>query len=447
MMAPSAPKTILQACHFQDATFSIKKELRNHIEKTHPECKQCENRFENSDALHAHQKSTGHCYCQECDQVFGSFRRHLMHFREVAHDSQYQCCDCKQDFVDQRSLTTHCCVCDRVFRTKTGLDAHISASKLHKTRAQLFRFHEGPDYRNRCPVCKQGFATQELLSKHEKSNHKPHRVLPCPTNSKCGKKFATPSALFNHLESGHCKSRMNQQKLNELVVLHDHNNYITSKDAKSLLNHQYLTRESTPTEITSSQIGMAFQKHLDKLDLESNGMDENGVEMLQKPNSSTPTEDYVLVESVPGAPQTGDNASEWSMVSSPHTRPVDSSMSMNLDAFSSKVQSRPGKSCCYICFKVFHSPGALEMHLNSPVHAPTIFHCPLAFTPSIDVSGTHNARKKEKWFNTLSGLTRHMEAGACRGGIATFKNVISFVEEQLSELGLHGVELLMGQKI
>lgn len=49
--------------------------------------------------------------------------------------------------------------------------------------------------------------------------------------------------------------------------------------------------------------------------------------------------------------------------------------------------------------------------------------------------------KEEKRFSTLSGLTRHLEPGACQGGLATFKKAIKHVKKQLEVLGFARVKL------
>ena len=47
-----------------------------------------------------------------------------------------------------------------------------------------------------------------------------------------------------------------------------------------------------------------------------------------------------------------------------------------------------------------------------------------------------------KYFSTLSGLTQHLESGACEGGKATFLKAVVYVEERLNQLGLGDLRLL-----
>ncbi|KAF8252517.1 hypothetical protein K440DRAFT_631171 [Wilcoxina mikolae CBS 423.85] len=68
------------------------------------------------------------------------------------------------------------------------------------------------------------------------------------------------------------------------------------------------------------------------------------------------------------------------------------------------------RNVCYICDKVFTSPGELRGHIEGLAHAPRIYKCP----------------QKKKEFKSLSGLVMHLEtrAGRRRGG----RKVLEFVE-------------------
>jgi hypothetical protein len=88
---------------------------------------------------------------------------------------------------------------------------------------------------HKCEQCDKEFPSKNSLNNHISSKHKLPRHISCPLGGKCIKKFATPSALLNHLESGCCRSGMTRTKMTELVFAHDPNRYITSIDAASML--------------------------------------------------------------------------------------------------------------------------------------------------------------------------------------------------------------------
>lgn len=94
---------------------------------------------------------------------------------------------------------------------------------------------------------------------------------------------------------------------------------------------------------------------------------------------------------------------------------------------------------CPLCpdeSKVFGSLPALEAHVTSPAHAPKIFHRPIALL------GPMSKGTALRCFTTLSGLTQHLENGACGDGAATLKQAMDFVQEKLDQLGFGGVGLV-----
>lgn len=60
--------------------------------------------------------------------------------------------------------------------------------------------------------------------------------------------------------------------------------------------------------------------------------------------------------------------------------------------------------------------------MDSPVHLPSIFHCPTTLT------GLSKPDDKIFTFKTLSGLIQHMEASVCNGGEEGLKAVADVVE-------------------
>lgn len=84
------------------------------------------------------------------------------------------------------------------------------------------------------------------------------------------------------------------------------------------------------------------------------------------------------------------------------------------------------------------------MHLVSAKHALKVFHCPenLFTSPSAASKKKNSAATLSKQFSTLSGLTQHLESGACKGGKAGLKAAIKLLEERLTEIGFQHQGLL-----
>lgn len=105
----------------------------------------------------------------------------------------------------------------------------------------------------------------------------------------------------------------------------------------------------------------------------------------------------------------------------------------------SSIEYRP--RTCPLCpgRMAFRSAAAFQAHVNSAAHAPRVFHCPLPLAKEL-TPGAKPVRIKS--FSTLSGLAQHLEAGACYGGLFSFRRAIKYVESQLALLGLGHVKLL-----
>ncbi|KAL9036323.1 MAG: hypothetical protein Q9214_006189, partial [Letrouitia sp. 1 TL-2023] len=373
------------------------KRLKRHRKTQHPKCPVCRQRFESRCILHMHQKAAVHCYCQLCNSIFAKMAQHLKHVRKVSHKENFHCCDCKREYVDQVSLTKHCCVCDRVFRTPDGLRTHLS-SKTHATLAKESSFQSNPQLRHKCVQCDKAFETWKALNSHTKSSHKPRRTIPCPIGTKCQKKFATPSALIDHLESGGCRAGMTRQKLNQLIILHDKDHHITDADATSRI---FIMETEAASRI--SQEGAAIHTVQTPPSPASNSSDESVSHFphFSHPSSPSISDSYSDLGGVLLFPSTVANPSEWSLLSSPRIESIadDSLTEPNLAAPLSITPSNleKGGLFCPLCpsnrQRSFGSMLAFEQHLGSAAHAPKIFHCPMAF--SVNVPEAWGKRKEK----------------------------------------------------
>lgn len=105
---------------------------------------------------------------------------------------------------------------------------------------------------------------------------------------------------------------------------------------------------------------------------------------------------------------------------------------------SSILQASRSPLACPFCpyRKPFQSERALQSHMSSVAHAPKIFHCPT------NVLGLAKNQTATRQFTTLSGLTQHLESGACGDGRATLELAMDLIQGKLDEMGLGGVQLL-----
>ena len=83
---------------------------------------------------------------------------------------------------------------------------------------------------------------------------------------------------------------------------------------------------------------------------------------------------------------------------------------------------------------------ALGDHLASAAHAPKIFHCPVGLMSAMKKGKKKTLLNKE--FSTLSGLTQHVESGACSGGKQVLEEAMKIVSGKLKEMGFKEIKLL-----
>lgn len=119
------------------------------------------------------------------------------------------------------------------------------------------------------------------------------------------------------------------------------------------------------------------------------------------------------------------SAIEWSFVDKNLATPSSTSAKSSSGETVTQTNSEGGFSCT-TCNKKFQTQRQLRDHLNSPVHAAKVFHCPT------DLGGQPHARGEKK-FKVLSGMAQHIEVGACAGGMETLKRVVGIVEEMVKQ--------------
>lgn len=373
----------LYCCEPCKRTFGSQESLDQHNAAVHKiRCETCEQDFNLVESLQDHQRATNHCFCQACDRYFVSPEALTQHTQSSVHVSQYRCCDCEHDFADQQALKWH---------------LELGVHEVSHT----------------CGKCSRTFKDQKALDQHLASLiHNPLSNIKCIASSKCKSRFLSPSALLHHLESGGCCSGMTRKKLNRMVQKNDGDRLISSGIEENDLSD--LCRRLDSVSISSRPMATPLSS-----------------------GSSTPiltpmTDETSGVSLGPFLQRTPSELS--SVFFNPQSYPDLTSSKFPPDAKGLMCPLCPGKN------KTFATTTALQAHLVSPAHAPKAFHCPSNILTL--GKGVGNSEVSPKLFSTLSGLTQHIESGACYGGKATFQKAIELVEERLKQMGFDQVRLL-----
>ncbi|KAL7804228.1 hypothetical protein V8C43DRAFT_267241 [Trichoderma afarasin] len=347
-------------------------------------CNDCSAVFESRAASNQHVQATGHATefrCRDCNKGFKSEKSLLDHLGATGHATEFRCCDCNKGFKSEKSLLDH-----------LGAKDHGTPVAKPQTRKEAKEDRE-------CKECNRTFKNFKALQQHLDSViHRPISNLTCMAGKICGVEcnahFRSPSALVAHMENGTCRSGMNRQKLNRLVLMQDSEHLITSSDGSfeslgwaSLENEPDLSSSGIMTPSTDSGEGVMLTPSSSQMDLMSlAGRDFTGFDLSDTDSDCTEL-------------------------------PAD------------------GIYLCPLCpnsLRRFNGRKALEQHMQSPAHMSKIFHC-----PSILFQGNSGKSKPSmKKFSTISGLVAHIESGACRGGNAGLRTVMQYMEERLEDMGM-----------
>ncbi|KAL6721528.1 hypothetical protein ACLMJK_000632 [Lecanora helva] len=394
----------LKASHLRDAPYKswMPFDVYNHWT-----CWTCKSAFYSLEDLQGHKRFEGHCYCNNCQMYFDdppSLKAH----NDKSHPLHFHCCDCLRDFVNEYALNQHlqhkvheqfqCQVCQQILGGMEAFDRHIV--KAHGAIANQKRKFYPPEL-NSCYICQRSFKNKMALEQHLKSVvHHPLSNLKCIVSSKCKARFTTPSALLNHLESGHCRSGLSRQDIHRLVQIHDTERMITH--------------------------GPSAQR---MIDVEGGGSDFS--------SSSGGTPIMTPTSSMSNCPSPNDNNFSHSPLPTDNTFFGDIlSRLERVTAFREGSLTAESISGFQIPLPKLHHSG----HTNPPTGQMTMtqiskpFHCPIGISRSTQSS--------PKYFSTLGGLAQHIESGACGDGAETMRKSIGLVQEKLEERGFQGLRLL-----
>ncbi|KAL7928497.1 ribosomal protein L11, N-terminal domain-containing protein [Trichoderma chlorosporum] len=404
-------KGVSKPGHETVGTISLKHQEENKMPSL--ECT-CGSQFRNENDLKQHRRAKSHYICNRCNKCLGTTLGYMEHeplratcSENPVKDMQWRCNDCGAVFDSLNASNRHvrltghatefrCCDCNRSFKTEYALQDHL---KHHddNVKPRPKPVAKQPE----CKTCDRKFKNDTALRQHLNSViHRPICDLACMAGSlsgvECKARFRNPSAMVAHMESGTCRSGMDRRKLNQLVLLQDNENLITSASDK----FEALSLAGLETEEESSSCSGIMTPSTDS--------DEEGV--LLTPSSSQ-LDLMSLVER--GLAEFGLSDAE--------------SVCLELPADAIYLCPLcPGSS------RRFRGRRALEQHMQSAAHSPKMFHCPsLLYQGQSGAAGPSMQR-----FSTISGLVAHIESGACRGGNASLRTVMGYMEGRLEDMGI-----------
>lgn len=376
----------------------------------------CGRRFSKVKHLREHRSAVARHICSRCNLCLRTDGKAVQHRlsslpacgQKRLKDMVWCCTDCDAKFDDQTALHRHlstsghavefgCCDCNKNFNTADALNQHLR-DKVHK-KPQSKKAH------HHCKECDRSFGNAASLKQHlESTIHRPISNLTCMAGKICGVEcnahFSSPSAMIAHMENGSCRSGMNRQKLNRLILVQDNDHLITSSSG--------IFEES----------GWASLEH-----------DDGSVTCSGAMTPSTDSDEGVLL--TPSSSQ----IDFGNLVQRQLARRSSFGIETDSTTSDSTELSNPKFFFCPLCpdtKRPFLTRLGLEMHMASAAHTPKMFHC-----PSILFSGKPGkAHREMKNFSTISGLVAHIESGVCHGGKAGLRTVMEHMEGRLEEMGM-----------
>jgi hypothetical protein len=261
-----------------------------------------------------------------------------------------------------------CSNCTRLFMSEGGIKSHCGA-KWHRSRGLLWV----------CNVCRMIYGSEESRRVHTcvLPEDKIDETRPVGCNF-CKKRFKTPSAYAQHLESG--VHRFNRHQVTQAVEALGIVPQITV--APTITLPTMASRiEVIPEDPTAPDAALTSTVPGPPL---GNREQQAGTVIAVEPSNA-------LIASHVDIPA--------HLGSHPQVRALATSTPPAMRIFVPDDFANVGiPYSCTICTSTFRTVASLTAHMNSPVHDPDAFMCPGC----------------DRHFAVVSGLIQHLESGTCK---------------------------------
>ena len=347
--------------------------LRAHEAAAHRHrCPKCPFTFSSKMNLANHQRSHNHAFCGDCNKTFGTVAGLNNHLQSSRHSTEFRCCDCDRDFKSAMALEQH-------VRYKVHRNRHLVTAAQKKSSKKKDTSNKTIVPPLHCSECSRNFGSPVALQQHIGSvKHNPICKLSCLGSVLCKAKFSSPSALFNHLESGGCSSGISRDDIKTLVQKYDKERLITWASADD---------------------AMLPEKSVDA------GLDS------YEPLLRTPSVASLDSSSELCLTPASERMFDWELL----------------------ISETPSRRCPFspIERRPFRNSKALQDHMKSVAHCEAIFHCPVTFSGDVE-----SRPGMMKTFKTVGSLAQHLESGVCVGGTPKFWEALKYLEMRFKEFGL-----------
>ncbi|KAF6758831.1 hypothetical protein DFP72DRAFT_162283 [Ephemerocybe angulata] len=344
--------------------------------------------------------------CADCDRAFRSVQGISSHCSAKKHRRQmddgpalvhWTCAPCNEHFPSEIKYREHinprwhrkpvpCSFpgCPRRFDTMSGRDTHLK-SVVH--RGQTSPPPVAEKKRWICKPCEKEFSSEAKYLEH--LNPRWHgKKIGCEV-PECPRRFGTPSAYANHLESGHYA--MNRHQVAQAVHLLQVVPPITintptefmAKHGIEFIPDQDYEAEPRPTDVGEERIESDPNSFLPGPPLGPREEEASAVAAIE-PSSTA----VVSASSLGQLQRFGPLPLGQSLLASPSFKVYVPDDFIHLDV----------PYACPLCTKTFRNVASLTAHMNSPVHDPDAFMCPGC----------------KKRFAMVSSLIQHLESGTCK---------------------------------